>query len=164
MDKDFADIGMGSEFVDGMSIQSMAQYRETYRKDLMVLSDNLITHLLFLIYFPEEQSYNVWRNDSYDKFLPKELFRFKDTHRYPDLKFLKHNLYEYHIDTESWIPRFNYILDKKGLKHNEDVDTTIMGYLETTITGILEEACEILHRKKSISKNEYFDILSQYGL
>ena len=142
---------------------SHAVKRNRYAHKIQDKTSALIYHMLLLLYCYDNFAYTHWKNEIYDSFLLTNLSVFKNLHRYPDLEFLKHNVYGWLIDSDCWYRGFKSLLKEKNLCVSEDVDGTLRGYLGI-IENALEKICVVLVQKHFISKAEYWAILDEAGI
>jgi hypothetical protein len=122
----------------------------------------IIGHLLFMIYFPENPAFNHWRGEVFG-FLPHLVPTFKGSHRFPKLDFIEQNLYLWILDSDANHNAFVKEVKHGGLQLPEDFESNF--YLALAKVGaILHEVSLVLVSSHDILFREYSDILEKYGL
>jgi len=143
-------------------IFSMARYMRDAAIDIERRTDKVVTHLLFLCFFPNDQSYNHWRGESFG-FLPNELKPFKGKHGYPDLDFLHYHMIDCVTDSDAWSKSFKSKITEKGLAVPYLYESLFLKKMNL-INCVLRKVCLILAARHFITRDEYYKILSSVGL
>jgi hypothetical protein len=143
-------------------INSMAESRYDMKGTLSRYTGELFDHLLLLIYFKGNPSYNHWRGECFG-FLPQYLKVFKDSHRYPSLDFIEQWVYLHLIDSDGVFNAFRDRVGYKGLFLPLDFGQTYDRAM-LKIGNILHKVCLILHEDHKILPEQFYAILDQYDL
>ena len=143
-------------------IFSMAEYQREYARDLQAASRQLIFHLLYMCFYPSNIAYSHWKSESYG-LLPAELRPFKGKHRFPNRKFLFHNLYDHIHDSDGLPKNFKHEVQKKGLMVPYTFDMVYWDLIKK-IGGIISDVVDILVEDHAITDDEYYSVLGKYGL
>ena len=143
-------------------IFSMARDIKDYGWWLEKFSESIMYHLLYLCFFPDNISYSHWRNESFG-FIPHDLVPFKGRHYYPDQEFIEYHLYDWLHDSDGLPKSFKYDIQKKGLVVPNTFDLVYWKSMEK-VCNILKEVSALLAENHNITSDEYFSILTKYGL
>ena len=151
-----------------MNIFSMAEVKREYAIKLNSKTSILLDHMLLLCLCYENRAYNKWKNEVYNNFIPHRLDVFKGSHKFPDLQFLRHNIYEHSTDpinimAEVFAGSFKGFLKQKGITPTVDVDMNINAALER-ISSALNDICVVLANKHHITLDEYWSILDKNSI
>ena len=143
-------------------IYSMARDLKDYGWWLEKYTEPLFFHLLYLCFYPSNISYQHWRGESYG-FIPHSLSPFKGRHYYPDQEFIEYHLYDWLHDSDGLPKLFKDDIQKKGLIVPYTFDYVYWESIKK-ICGILKEVSSVLAMEHEITSDEYYAILSKYGL
>jgi hypothetical protein len=142
-------------------IYSMADSRQDMAHDLRRYSGPLMVHLLLLIYFSGEASYDHWRGEAFG-FFPHSLVRFKGSSKFPNQEFLDKYLFRWLIDEGALLKHFAYKVLKEALPFPVGFEDTVGGSLKR-VEAVLHEATGILAESHIITQEQFYGVLDKHG-
>jgi hypothetical protein len=140
----------------------MADPRGNMSHELRRYSGPLLNHLLFLVYFKNEPSYNHWRGEAFG-FFPHFITRFKGSHKFPSLKFLEQSIFRWLSDSDAVPSHFKYTVAQKGLELPADFEVYFPEAI-LIVEEVLHEATKILAADHKIESFQFSKILRDFGL
>jgi hypothetical protein len=140
----------------------MADSRKDMSHELRQLSLPLLVHLMLLVYYKEERSYEHWRGEVFS-FFPHALVKYKGQHKFPNQDFLDRHLFLWVIDEEALIKHFKYKVLKEGLLLPRDFDSHVWGHL-SKIGAFLHEVTGVLAKNHVVQSEQFYEILDKHGV
>jgi len=145
-------------------IHSMADTPSDIKMYLRFHIEVFVEHLLYLCLFPDNFSYDYWRKESH-AYIPRVPL-LKGSKKIPALVFIRQHWYQWEMDGDGTVYE-NSFKDEardKGLVIPSLYPVLFRKAMKEKIFPILEEISKVLAVKREISREEYYTILSRFGL